>query len=69
VCRLIIPNFIKIHSVVSEVKYKADSDGMTFPTRVQFMLFIQSLLAYKELPGRPRHRWEDSIKMDLREIG
>jgi hypothetical protein len=27
------------------------------------------LLAYKELPGRPRHRWEDSIKMDLREIG
>jgi hypothetical protein len=20
-------------------------------------------------PGRPRHRWEDNIKMDLREIG
>jgi hypothetical protein len=23
----------------------------------------------KRLLGRPRHRWEDRIKMDLREIG
>jgi hypothetical protein len=23
----------------------------------------------KRLLGRPRHRWEDNIKMDLREIG
>jgi hypothetical protein len=23
----------------------------------------------KRPPGRPRHRWEDNIKMDLREIG
>jgi hypothetical protein len=23
----------------------------------------------KRLPGRPRRRWEDSIKMDLRETG
>jgi hypothetical protein len=23
----------------------------------------------KRLPGRRRHRWEDNIKMDLREIG
>jgi hypothetical protein len=23
----------------------------------------------KRLLGRPRHRWEDDIKMDLREIG
>jgi hypothetical protein len=23
----------------------------------------------KRLPGRPRRRWEDNIKMDLREIG
>jgi hypothetical protein len=23
----------------------------------------------KRPPGRPRHRWEDEIKMDLREIG
>jgi hypothetical protein len=23
----------------------------------------------KRLLGRPRHRWEDGIKMDLREIG
>jgi hypothetical protein len=23
----------------------------------------------KRLQGRPRHRWEDNIKMDLREIG
>jgi hypothetical protein len=23
----------------------------------------------KEPLGRPRHRWEDSIKLDLREIG
>ena len=23
----------------------------------------------KDLLGRPRHRWEDNIKMDLREVG
>jgi hypothetical protein len=23
----------------------------------------------KRPPGRPRHRWEDGIRMDLREIG
>jgi hypothetical protein len=23
----------------------------------------------KKPPGRPMHRWEDNIKMDLREIG
>jgi hypothetical protein len=23
----------------------------------------------KESLGRPRHRWEDNIKMDLKEIG
>jgi hypothetical protein len=23
----------------------------------------------RRLLGRPRHRWEDNIKMDLREIG
>jgi hypothetical protein len=23
----------------------------------------------KRLPGRPRRRWDDNIKMDLREIG
>jgi hypothetical protein len=23
----------------------------------------------KRLLGRPRHRWEDNIRMDLREIG
>jgi hypothetical protein len=23
----------------------------------------------KRPPGRPRHRWEDGIKMNLREIG
>jgi len=23
----------------------------------------------KSLPGRPRHRWEDNIKMDLQEVG
>jgi hypothetical protein len=23
----------------------------------------------KEAPGKPRHKWEDSIKMDLRQIG
>jgi hypothetical protein len=23
----------------------------------------------KRLPGRPRHRWEDNIKLDLRERG
>jgi hypothetical protein len=23
----------------------------------------------KRPPGRPRHRWEDNIRMDLREIG
>jgi hypothetical protein len=23
----------------------------------------------KRLPGRPRRRWMDSIKMDLREVG
>jgi hypothetical protein len=23
----------------------------------------------KRPPGRPRHRWEDNIKMDLRETG
>jgi hypothetical protein len=23
----------------------------------------------KRLCGRPRHRWEDNIRMDLREIG
>ena len=23
----------------------------------------------KRLLGRPRHRWEDNIKMDLKEIG
>jgi hypothetical protein len=22
----------------------------------------------KKLPGRPRHRWEDSVKTDLREL-
>jgi hypothetical protein len=26
------------------------------------------ILVFK-LPGRPRRRWEDNIKMDLREIG
>jgi hypothetical protein len=25
--------------------------------------------AYLILVGRPRHRWEDNIKMDLREVG
>jgi hypothetical protein len=25
--------------------------------------------AGKRLPGRPRHRWENNIKMDLREVG
>jgi len=24
---------------------------------------------WKRLHGRPKHRWEDSIRMDLREIG
>jgi hypothetical protein len=24
---------------------------------------------YKVLVGRPRHKWEDGIRMDLREIG
>jgi hypothetical protein len=24
--------------------------------------------AYKILVGKPRHRWEDNIRMDLREI-
>jgi hypothetical protein len=23
----------------------------------------------KRLRGRPRHRWEDTIRMDLREVG
>ena len=23
----------------------------------------------KRPPGRPRHRWEDNIKMDLKEVG
>ena len=23
----------------------------------------------KRSPGRPRHRWEDNIKMDLQEVG
>jgi len=23
----------------------------------------------KKPPGRPRHRWEDNIKMDLHEVG
>jgi len=23
----------------------------------------------KRLPGRPMHRWEDNIKMDLQEVG
>ena len=23
----------------------------------------------KRPPGRPRHRWEDNIKMDLQEVG
>ena len=23
----------------------------------------------KRLPGRPRHRWEDNIKMDLQVVG
>jgi hypothetical protein len=23
----------------------------------------------KRLPGRPRHRWEDTIQMDLLEVG
>ena len=25
--------------------------------------------AVKRLLGRPRHRWEDNIKMDLQEVG
>ena len=24
---------------------------------------------WKELLGKPRHRWEDNIKMDLQELG
>jgi hypothetical protein len=28
-----------------------------------------SVMLYYSLLGRPRHRWEDGIKMDLREIG
>ena len=23
----------------------------------------------KRLPGRPRHRWKDNIKMDFQEVG
>jgi hypothetical protein len=30
--------------------------------------YIQNFEAKRPL-GRPRHRWEDSIKTDLREIG
>ena len=26
-------------------------------------------LRERDLLGRPRHRWEDNIKMDLREVG
>jgi hypothetical protein len=31
---------------------------------------VQNLIQTMERPlGRPRHRWVDNIKMDLREIG
>jgi len=34
----------------------------TYSVEHNFCLFIFSL-------GRPRHRWEDNIKMDLEEVG
>jgi hypothetical protein len=30
---------------------------------------LTGILARKRPLGRPRHRWEDNIRMDLREIG
>jgi hypothetical protein len=35
-------------------------------------IFIQDWVAKPEVKrtfGRPRHRWEDNIKMDLQEVG
>jgi hypothetical protein len=30
---------------------------------------LVEILKGKRLHGRPRHRWEDNIKMDLKEVG
>jgi hypothetical protein len=36
--------------------------------RNSYGILVGKLEGKREL-GRPRHRWEDNIKMDLREIG
>jgi hypothetical protein len=35
----------------------------------KLMQFLVGKPEGKRLLGRPRHRWEDNIRMDLREIG
>jgi hypothetical protein len=37
--------------------------------RNAYMILVGSLERKKEPFGRPRHRWEDNIKLDLREVG
>jgi hypothetical protein len=34
-----------------------------------YLEYLVGLLEWKTLLGRPRHTWEDNIKMDLEEIG
>ena len=46
--------------------------GTIFPRPLQFRNVCTVLVRKAEGKrplGRPRHRWEDNIKMDLREVG
>ena len=46
--------------------------GRTFSTMEQSRNAYRVLVEKpegKKLLGRPKHRWEDNIKMDLREVG
>jgi hypothetical protein len=36
--------------------------------RTAYKILFRTFEGYRPL-GRPRHRWEDNIKMDLKEMG
>ena len=65
------PNIIRVIKSRRERERERDGRGM-YRVRGRGEAYTEFLVGKpegKRLLGRPRHRWEDNIKMDLQEVG
>jgi hypothetical protein len=58
--------FTKYHSGDQTMKTEMGRQRSTYGERSGELIFLVGKPEGRKLLGRPRHRWEDNIKMDFR---